>query len=78
MTSEHDKGTRELAIFRQFLEVSRLPVDHTSIEKRLPPEPDIFCVHSQRGGLAFELVELCDSNVAQLIAQARDGKAQAK
>lgn len=74
MTSEHDKGLRELAVFRAFLDASRLPVDRASIEKRYPPEPDIFCMHLAHGGLAFELVELCDPNIAQLIAEARDGK----
>ena len=71
MTSEQEKGDREVAVFRLFLEKSGMLVDPASIEKRLPPEPDIFCVHTQRGGLAFELVEFCDPEVAQLISKSR-------
>lgn len=77
MGSEREKGIREVVIFRRFLDLAQLPVDRASIEKRVPPEPDILCTHSNRGRLAFELAELCDPNIAQLVDKARTGEADA-
>ncbi len=73
MASEHDKGEVEIEVFRRFLELSGLPIDSSSIEKRLPPEPDILCRHDTEGIVAFELVEMCDRNLAKFIAQASKG-----
>lgn len=73
MASEHDKGEVETEVFRRFLELSGLPIDPSSIEKRLPPEPDILCRHDTEGMVAFELVEMCDRNLAKFIAQASNG-----
>lgn len=73
MASEHDKGEIETEVFRRFLGFSGLPIDPSSIEKRLPPEPDILCRHDTEGMVAFELVEMCDRNLAKFIAQASDG-----
>jgi hypothetical protein len=77
MSSEHEKGAREVTIFEQFVKLSGMPVDPRSIEKREPPEPDILCTHVEQGCLAFELVELCDSTIAQLVSRARDGQSHA-
>lgn len=73
MASEHEKGRIEVEVFCRFLEQSGLPIYPSSIEKRRPPEPDILCRHSYEGELAFELVEMCDQNLAKFIAQASDG-----
>lgn len=73
MASEHGKGEIEVEVFRRFLGQSGLPIDPSSIEKRLPPEPDILCRHNFEGELAFELVEMCDQNLAKFIAQASEG-----
>jgi len=65
MTSERQKGKREMAVFPRFLETSHLPIDPDSVEKRSPPEPDIHCRHRSEGSVAFELVELCDPSFAK-------------
>lgn len=72
MTSEHEKGEHEIAVFLRFLEASQLPIDPNSVEKRSPPEPDIRCRHRSEGNIAFELVELCDPNLAKSIATASE------
>lgn len=64
MTWELEKAQRELRVFRDFLTRSNLPIDPDSVEKRDPPEPDILCRHRDEGLIAFELVELCDPNIA--------------
>ena len=76
MSSEYEKGVREIEIFRRFIERSQLPIDKDSIEKGRLCEPDIRCVHSMDGPLAFELVEICDPNLAKFVATARpdDGR----
>ncbi|MDO8893400.1 MAG: hypothetical protein U1D41_01160 [Nitrosomonas sp.] len=69
MVSEHEKGEREVAVFKRFLETSHLPIDPSSIQKCMPPHPDILCRHLTDGEVAFELVELCDPNLAKSIAK---------
>jgi hypothetical protein len=77
MTSETQKAQRELEFFRKFVEISKLPINIASVEKRLPPEPDLLCqVSSGEGQVAFELVELCDSNLASAIANPDPSGAQ--
>lgn len=73
MASEHVKGITEVAVFLRFLEASQLPIDWDSVEKRSPPEPDILCMHQSEGAVAFELVEMCDSQFARSIANAGTG-----
>ena len=72
MASEYEKGEREVAVFLRFLEASQLPIDPGSVEKRSPPQPDIHCRHRYEGNIAFELVELCDPNLARSIATASE------
>ena len=71
MSSEIDKAQVELRVFANFIALARLPIRMESIEKRLPPEPDILCVHEADGKVAFELVELCDPNLARALANPR-------
>ena len=68
MRTEHDKASIELAVFRDFVRIAALPVDSDSVEKRSPPEPDVLCRIEGLGQVAFELVELCDPNLARVFA----------
>lgn len=65
MCSEQAKGADEIKVFLRFLQAVDLPIAASSIEKRDPPEPDLRCVHATDGPIAFELVELCDPNLAK-------------
>src|SRR5205085_1018306 len=58
MADRHDN--KELPIFRLFASVCGLLIEPGSIEKRAPPEPDILCVVTGEGPVAFEMVELID------------------
>ncbi|MGB7922010.1 MAG: hypothetical protein WCF57_02065 [Pyrinomonadaceae bacterium] len=58
MPDRHDN--KEVPIFRIFAEVCGLPIEHASIEKREPPEPDILCNMVGESAVAFEMVELVD------------------
>jgi hypothetical protein len=63
------KAAHEKKIFLEFLEKSGLPIDSESVESRNPPEPDILCKHKEQGFIAFELVELCDSEIPHTTAK---------
>ena len=56
------QATKELEVFQSFASVCDLCIVPDSIEKRYPPEPDIFCGLQGGGGLAFEMVRLIDRN----------------
>jgi hypothetical protein len=73
MRTEQTKGVDELATFERFVDQSRLAIDVASIEKKNPPHPDILCRHQTEGLLAFELVELCDPNIARAVATLYEG-----
>jgi len=73
MASEDTKGQVEIAVFQRFIEASNLPINPDTVEKRLPPEPDIRCRHETEGVIVFELVEMCDPNLAKSIAQLNEG-----
>lgn len=70
MRTETDKAAEERSIFLRFIQAAGLSVDPKSVSKRLPPEPDILCIDENEGPVAFELVELCDPNLAKSIAKA--------
>jgi len=74
MNAEEEKTVRKSLVFQTFLKVSGLRINPESIESRIPPEPDILCLHESDGKLAFELVEICAEGVAQRISAARDGE----
>lgn len=71
MSNEHDKAVAELAVFANFVRIAALPIAVATVEKRAPPEPDLLCTHSTDGKLAFELVEICDSNLARALSNPR-------
>lgn len=68
MRSEQAKGADEIKIFLRFMQAVDLPIAAGSVEKRDPPEPDLRCIHALDGPIAFELVELCDSNLAKAMS----------
>jgi hypothetical protein len=49
MASEKTKGETEVAVFLRFLEVSQLPINRESVEKRSPPS-QTYCVSTNRKG----------------------------
>lgn len=61
-----DKQNRELSSFWEFIERADLEFDAATATNRDPPEPDILCLDKDRRPHAFELVELCDSEIAEL------------
>lgn len=67
-SSEETKGIDEVKTFELFIERTQMPVDLSSIEKRKPPEPDLLCKHEAEGLIAFELTNLCDPNLAKVVA----------
>lgn len=69
-----DKNAREIEVFNRFVNISGLPIDINSIKKAAEPAPDIYCRDNLGNELAFELVELLDSNFATMIDWATDGK----
>jgi hypothetical protein len=68
MNAEAEKSQREKCVFRAFINKSGLEIDPDSFESRRPPEPDILCRHNRDGKLAFELVEICNEDLARKIS----------
>lgn len=68
MNSAQLKAAAERDAFTRFIAL----LDETdlwlSIESREPPEPDLLCMHKQRGLVAFELVAITDPLIAQVNA----------
>jgi hypothetical protein len=69
MKADQIKASREMEVFLEFLQKSGLPINRDSVENRKPPEPDILCRHNEQGLMAFELVELCESEIAKTISE---------
>lgn len=65
--SEVEKGQEEIDALRRFIERSSVSLDLLSIEKRLPPEPDLLC-RGIEGLVAFEIANLCDGEIAKVLA----------
>ena len=64
MGNDSQKEAMEKSIFFQFINEAKLPIVPDSIENRKPPEPDILCSYTTGEIVAFELVEICDPNLA--------------
>ncbi len=64
-----EKRNRELSTFLELIGRAGLEFDASSAINREPPEPDILCLDSNGSSHAFELVELCDSEIAELYGQ---------
>ena len=67
-SSETTKGLEEIEALRLFISRSQVPIDPSSVVKRNPPEPDLLCRHATQGFVAFELANLCDPEIAKVIA----------
>lgn len=65
---EGDKEARDVRVFEAFAAYAvhrGLRVRPGSVESRRPREPDILCHVTHEGPVAFELVELVDSNLRE-------------
>lgn len=69
MTDSRGKSDRELRIFREFMQLSDLPIEPDSVRKCDPPLPDILCNIYEEGIVYFELVEICDESLAAVISK---------
>jgi hypothetical protein len=65
--TEAHKGMEEVEALRRFIARSGAALDPSTIEKRAPPEPDLLC-RGAEGPVAFELANLCDPEIAKVIA----------
>lgn len=68
MTALTPKQQNEQSAFTKFAE--RLGTRHEwlTISSRPEPEPDLLCIHSKDGPIAFEVVSLTDPLIAQIQA----------
>lgn len=62
-----NQSSNELRVFQKFASIAPIGIDLGSIQKREPPEPDIFCYSKDYGSLRFELTEAIDESIAQSI-----------
>src|SRR5688500_2290846 len=65
--NEAQKGMEEVETLRRFIARSGVALDPSTVEKRAPPEPDLLCQGAE-GPVAFELANLCDPEIAKVIA----------
>ncbi len=68
LADRREQAALELKVFAEFRERSGLHIVPASVEKRDPPEPDIFCEIEGRGGVAFELAALRDRKSAKIMS----------
>lgn len=66
-----DQTDTELQAFRHFVAAAGLPVIAESVQKRLPPEPDIRCRLKSGIVLAFEVVEICNPTNVRFVFSAQ-------
>ena len=65
---EEEKAACELDVFLSFAKYAALRVRPGSAVSRRPPEPDVLCELEGEGHVAFELVEIIDSALAENIS----------
>lgn len=58
-------GTDEKSVFNMFVLACPYPIQKDSIQKRQPPEPDIYCKLKDSADKYFELVECIDASLAK-------------
>ncbi len=74
MGTEQQKAEVELAIFREFISKAGICIDSESVRKPGAHfEPDIFCTLSSGEQVAYELVEICSSDIAATFNKLRKG-----
>ena len=71
MRTERIKAISEEYWFGQYARAVDRSLDLSTLEKRLPPEPDLLCKQLSSGYIASELVELCDSSLAREVTRIR-------
>ena len=62
------QGKREIQIIKKFADICPYKINLYSIEKKDPPEPDIFCKLENGLELSFELVECLDNPIAKTLS----------
>ena len=76
MGTEQEKAVVELAVFGEFISKAGISIDPKSVSKPgTPSEPDIFCTLSSGEQVAYELVEICSSDIAATLSRIRNGGA---
>lgn len=74
MGTEQQKAEVELAVFREFLSKAGIAIEPGSVSKPgTQSEPDIFCTLSNGERVAYELVEICSSDIAATLSRLRNG-----
>ena len=74
MGTEEQKAEVELAVFREFVSKAAISIDPESVRKPgTQSEPDIFCTLSSGEQVAYELVEICSSDIAATLSKLRNG-----
>jgi hypothetical protein len=74
MGTEQYKAEVELAVFREFITKASIAVNMESISKLgAQSEPDIFCTLSSGEQVAYELVEICSSDIAATLSSLKNG-----
>lgn len=75
MSDEKTKGILESGVLEQFIRVSGLALDPSSIAKQDPltGAPDLTCKHRDGTMIAFELAEICSPDLAQMVNDPRSG-----
>lgn len=74
MGTEQQKSEIELAVFSEFVNKAKIAVNPKSISKPgTESEPDIFCTFLSGEEVAYELVEICSTNIAATLAKLRNG-----
>ena len=68
-----DQAETELSVFEYFANhpTSELGIVTGSVEKRLPPEPDLRCRLTAGETVAFELIEICNPKNARFMFNAK-------
>ena len=74
MGTEQQKAEVELAVFREFISRTGISIDPESVSKPgAQSEPDIFCTLGSGEQVAYELVEICSSDIAATLSGIRSG-----
>jgi len=74
--NEAAKGAVEIRVFERFAQLRGLEIVAGSVQKRVPPEPDILCRIVSEGSLGFEITEACAPEFAAAESRAlREGVA---
>lgn len=74
MGTEQKKAEVELTAFQEFISKSGISVNPTSVCKSgAQSEPDIFCTLNTGEEVAYELVEICSSDIAAALSKLKKG-----